>query len=41
MDLPLTHLWAGRNILRVSRKVTGVTLLANGLLALQDIRPAP
>ena len=40
-DLPLIYLWTVRNILGVSRKVTGVTLLANGLLPLQDIRPVP
>jgi len=40
-DLPLIYLWTIRNILGVSRKVQGVTLLANGLLPLQDIRPAP
>lgn len=40
-DLPLIYLWTTRNILGVSRKVQGVTLLANGLLPLQDIRPAP
>jgi peptide/nickel transport system substrate-binding protein len=40
-DLPLIYLWTTRNILGVSTKVTGVTLLANGLLPLQDVRPAP
>jgi hypothetical protein len=40
-DLPLIYLWTPRNILGVSKKVTGVTLLANGLLPLQDVRPAP
>jgi peptide/nickel transport system substrate-binding protein len=40
-DLPLIYLWTTRNILGVSKKVTGVTLLANGLLPLQDVRPAP
>ena len=40
-DLPLIYLWTVRNILGVSRKVQGVTLLANGLMPLQDIRPAP
>ena len=40
-DLPLIYLWTTRNILGVSRKVQGVTLLANGLLPLQDIRPGP
>jgi peptide/nickel transport system substrate-binding protein len=38
-DLPLIYLWTTRNILGVSRKVEGVTLLANGLLPLQDVRP--
>jgi len=40
-DLPLIYLWTTRNILGVSKKVRGVTLLANGLLPLQDIAPAP
>jgi peptide/nickel transport system substrate-binding protein len=40
-DLPIIYLWTTRNILGVSKKVTGVTLLANGLLPLQDVRPAP
>ncbi|MGI4796113.1 MAG: hypothetical protein ACRYG8_19050, partial [Janthinobacterium lividum] len=40
-DLPLIYLWTPRNILGVSKKVTGVTLLANGLIPLQDVRPAP
>jgi len=40
-DLPLIYLWTTRNILGVSRKVQGVTPLANGLLPLQDIRPGP
>jgi peptide/nickel transport system substrate-binding protein len=40
-DLPLIYLWTTRNILGVSKKVTGARLLANGLLPLQDIRPAP
>lgn len=40
-DLPLIYLWTIRNIVGVSKKVTGVRLLANGLLPLQDVRPAP
>lgn len=40
-DLPLIYLWTTRNIVGVSKKVTGVTLLANGLLPLQDVRPVP
>ena len=40
-DLPMIYLWTTRNILGVSRKVTGVTVLANGLMPLEDIRPAP
>lgn len=40
-DLPLVYLWTTRNILGVSKKVTGVTLLANGLIPLQDVRPTP
>ncbi len=39
-DLPLIYLWTTRNILGVSRKVEGVTLLANGLLPLQGVRPS-
>ena len=41
VDLPLIYLWTTRNILGVSKKVTGVTLLANGLIPLQDVRPTP
>ena len=40
-DLPLIYLWTTRNILGVSKKVTGARLLANGLLPLQDVRPGP
>jgi len=40
-DLPLIYLWTARNIVGVSRAVTGVRVLANGLLPLQDVRPAP
>jgi len=40
-DLPLIYLWTPRNILGVSKKVTGVTLLANGLIPLHGIRQAP
>ena len=40
-DLPLIYLWTVRNILGVNRGIEGVTLLANGLLPLQDIRPKP
>ena len=40
-DLPLIYLWTTRNIVGVSKKVAGVTLLANGLIPLQDVRPAP
>jgi peptide/nickel transport system substrate-binding protein len=41
VDLPLIYLWTTRNIVGISKRVTGVTLLANGLLPLQDVRPAP
>ena len=41
IDLPLIYLWTIRNIVGVSRKVAGVRLLANGLLPLQDVHPAP
>ena len=40
-DLPLIYLWTPRNIEGVSKRITGVTLLADGLLRLQDVRPAP
>ena len=40
-DLPLIYLWTARNIVGVSKAVTGVRVLANGLLPLQDVRPAP
>jgi peptide/nickel transport system substrate-binding protein len=39
-DLPIIYLWTGRNIVGVSRKVAGFTLLADGLLRLQDMHPA-
>ena len=39
-DLPLIYLWTPRNIVGLSNKVTGFTLLADGLLRLQDVRPA-
>src|ERR1700722_6418974 len=39
-DLPIIYLWTPRNIVGLSRKVTGLTLLADGLLRLQDVRPA-
>jgi len=40
-DMPLIYLWTTRNIAGVSKKVTGFKLLADGLLRLQDVRPAP
>jgi peptide/nickel transport system substrate-binding protein len=40
-DLPLIYLWTPRNIQGVSDKVAGFSLLADGLLRLQDVRPAP
>jgi peptide/nickel transport system substrate-binding protein len=39
-DMPLVYLWTTRNIQGVSRKVAGFTLRADGLLRLQDVRPA-
>jgi peptide/nickel transport system substrate-binding protein len=39
-DLPIIYLWTPRNIAGLSRKVAGFTLLADGLLRLQDVRPA-
>jgi peptide/nickel transport system substrate-binding protein len=39
-DLPLIYLWTPRNITGISKKVTGFTFLADGLLRLQDLRPA-
>ncbi|WP_158747473.1 ABC transporter substrate-binding protein [Acidisphaera sp. L21] len=37
-DLPLIYLWTTRNIQGVSRRVDGFTLMADGLLRLQDVR---
>jgi peptide/nickel transport system substrate-binding protein len=39
-DLPIIYLWTPRNIAGLTRKVAGFTLLADGLLRLQDVRPA-
>ena len=39
-DLPIIYPWTGRNIVGVSRKVAGFTLLADGLLRLQGMYPA-
>ena len=36
-DLPIIYLWTPRNIVGLSRKVAGFTLLADGLLRLQDV----
>jgi peptide/nickel transport system substrate-binding protein len=38
-DLPLIYLWTSRNIEGVSNRIAGFTLLADGLLRLQDVRP--
>jgi peptide/nickel transport system substrate-binding protein len=38
-DLPIIYLWTPRNIVGPSGRVTGFTLLANGVLRLQDVRP--
>jgi hypothetical protein len=35
------YLWQTRNVAGVSRKVAGFGLLADGLIRLQDVRPAP
>jgi peptide/nickel transport system substrate-binding protein len=40
-DLPVIYLYTPRNIEGVSKKVAGFTLLADGLLRLQDVHPAP
>jgi peptide/nickel transport system substrate-binding protein len=39
-DLPIIYLWTPRNIVGLSAKVEGFTFLADGLLRLQDVRPA-
>jgi peptide/nickel transport system substrate-binding protein len=39
-DLPIIYLWTPRNIVGLSNKVAGFTLLADGLLRLQDVRLA-
>ncbi|MDR3535891.1 MAG: ABC transporter substrate-binding protein [Acetobacteraceae bacterium] len=39
-DLPMIYLWTPRNITGVSKKVAGFTFLSDGLLRLQDLRPA-
>lgn len=38
-DLPIIYLWTPRNIVGMTRKVAGFTLMADGLLRLQDVRP--
>jgi peptide/nickel transport system substrate-binding protein len=38
-DLPIVYLWTPRNIVGLSNRITGFTLLADGLLRLQDIQP--
>ena len=40
-DLPLIYLWTTRNIQGLSRRVEGFSLLADGLLRLQDVRFKP
>ena len=40
-DLPIIYLWTPRNIVGMSRRIAGFTLLADGLLRLQDVRAAP
>ena len=39
-DLPVMYLWTPRNIVGLSNNVAGFALLADGLLRLQDVRPA-
>jgi peptide/nickel transport system substrate-binding protein len=39
-DLPIIYLWTPRNIVGLSRKIAGFIFLADGLLRLQDVRPA-
>ena len=39
-DLPIIYLYTPRNIVGLSKKVAGFTLLADGLLRLQDVHPA-
>jgi peptide/nickel transport system substrate-binding protein len=39
-DMPIIYLWTPRNIVGLSRKIAGFTFLADGLLRLQDVRPA-
>jgi peptide/nickel transport system substrate-binding protein len=38
-DLPIIYLWTPRNIVGTSSNVAGFTLLADGLLRLQDVLP--
>lgn len=38
-DLPIIYLWTPRNIIGLSNRISGFTLLADGLLRLQDVRP--
>jgi peptide/nickel transport system substrate-binding protein len=37
-DLPIIYLWTPRNVVGLSNRVSGFTLLADGLLRLQDVR---
>jgi peptide/nickel transport system substrate-binding protein len=37
-DLPVIYLWTPRNIVGLSTRISGFTLLADGLLRLQDMR---
>ena len=39
-DLPSIYLWTPRNIIGLSKKVAGFTLLADELVRLQDVRLA-
>jgi peptide/nickel transport system substrate-binding protein len=40
-DLPIIYIYTPRNIEGVSKKVAGFTFLADGLIRLQDMKPAP
>jgi hypothetical protein len=39
-DLPVSCLWRPQDVAAVSKQAAGFTLLADGLLRLQDVRPA-
>ncbi len=37
-DLPIIYLWTPRNIIGLSNRISGFTLLADGLLRLRDVQ---